>query len=169
MEVKDEIVWSGIQNENLDETRHIGGEVDVTYQATDFMALYGGGGYTDAEFTKGANDGKDIPLVPDWKANAGIDFKFANGLRYRVQYNYVGEQYFGSDYGNDYDEMDSHNTVDMYLSYNFKGFEIFANATNIFDEEYSDSGYYRSYMMPPDATYYPMPEAVYLVGVRFSY
>lgn len=169
MEVEDEIVWSGIQNENLDETRHVGGEVDFTYQATDFMALYGGGGYTDAEFTKGVNDGKDIPLVPDWKANAGVDFKFANGLRYRVQYNYVGEQYFGSDYGNDYDEMDSHNTVDMYLSYNFKGFEIFANATNIFDEEYSASGFYRSYMMPPDATYYPMPEAVYLVGVRFSY
>ena len=65
--------------------------------------------------------------------------------------------------------MDSHNTVDMYLSYNFKGLEIFANATNVFDEEYSDSGFYRSYMMPPDATYYPMPEAVYLVGVRFSY
>ena len=169
MEVKDEIVWSGVQNENLDETRHVGGEVDVNYQVTDFMALYGGGGYTDAEFTKGANDGKDIPLVPDWKANAGIDFKFVNGLRYRVQYNYVGEQYFGSDYGNNYDKMDSHNTVDMYLSYNLKGFEIFANATNIFNEEYSDSGYYRSYVTPPDGTYYPMPEAVYLVGVRFSY
>ncbi len=53
------------------------------------------------------------PLVPDWKANAGVDFKFANGLRYRVQYNYVGGQYFGTDYGNDYDEMDSHNTVEV--------------------------------------------------------
>jgi len=123
----------------------------------------------DGKGNEGVNDGKTIPLVPDWKANAGADFKFANGVRYRVQYNYVGGQYFGSDYGNDYDEMDSHNTVDMYLSYNFKGFEIFANATNIFDEAYSDSGYYRSYMMPPDGTYYPMPEAVYLVGLRFSY
>ncbi|RLC27787.1 MAG: hypothetical protein DRH32_09845 [Deltaproteobacteria bacterium] len=169
MDVTDEIAWSGIRNENLDETRHVGGEVDFTYQATDFMALYGGGGYSNAEFTKGANDGKDIPLVPDWKANGGLDFKFANGLRYRVQYNYVGKQYFGSDYGNDYDKMDSHNTVDMYLSYDFKRFEIFANATNVFNEEYSDSGFYRSWVTPPDGSYYPMPEAVYLVGVRFSY
>ena len=169
MNVEDEIAWNGIENENLDETRHIGGEFDFNLHINDLVTFYGGAGYTDAEFSKGVNDGKTISLVPEWKTNLGLDFTPLQGLRYRIQYNYVGERYFGDDNGNDYDKMDSYNTVDMYLAYNFKRCEIFLNATNVFDEKYSDYGFYRSWMVPPDATYYPMPEAVYMVGLRVAY
>ncbi|MBW1939559.1 MAG: TonB-dependent receptor [Deltaproteobacteria bacterium] len=165
MDLDDEIVYTGSwptgQNENLDETRHAGGEFDFRYQALDFLALFGGAGYTNAEFTKGENDGKKIPLVPEWKGNAGFELDFDFGLKYRLQCNYVGERYFGGDYSNSLKQMDKYTTVDMYAAYTYKTVEFFLNATNIFDEEYSAAGYYGSY--------YPMPEAVYYGGVRLNF
>ncbi|BBO90702.1 TonB-dependent receptor [Desulfosarcina ovata] len=137
-DVDDEITWNDFsnQNENLDETRHQGGELDIAFQATDLLRLFGGFGYTDAEFTAGTYDGKKIPLVPEFKANLGFALNFDFGLTYRCQYNHLGKRYAGGDNDNAYDKIDSADTVDMYLSYSIKKIELFLNATNIFDEEY---------------------------------
>ena len=67
MDLKDEISWNNVtnQNENLEETRHLGGEFDVRYQVRDFLAFYGGGGYTKAEFAKGETMARAFP----WSRN----------------------------------------------------------------------------------------------------
>lgn len=169
MEVDDEIAWNGIwgpggQNENLDETRHQGGELNAKFQATDLVSLFGGLGYTNAEFMAGTNDGKKIPLVPEFKTNAGFELSFACGFRYRFQYNYLGSRYAGADYSNSVDKLDSAGTVDMYASYTYKKVEFFVNVTNIFNKEY-----YNGYAGTGWASFYPMPEAVYYGGVRFKF
>lgn len=170
MDLKDEISWNNVtsQNENLEETRHVGGEFDVRYRLRDVLAFYGGGGYTRAEFTRGTNDGKSIPLVPEWKANAGLEILAVPGCRFKIQYNYFGKRYFGNDYSNGRKEMAAFHTVDLYASYRVnKMLEVFLNADNIFGEEYSDYGYYNDW----DGTYnyYPMPEAVLFGGVRLTF
>lgn len=169
MDVKDEISWNNItmQNENLDETRHVGGEFDFWYRLVDFLAFYGGGGYTNAEFTQGPNDGKNIPLVPEWKGNAGVEWLSDFGLRCRVQYNYVGKRYFGNDPSNSVKQMEAFHTVDLYASYKYKMIEFFLNASNIFNEKYSDYGYYDSFGQT--FNYYPMPEAAFFGGVRLTF
>lgn len=165
-DVDDEIAWNGVlwRNENLDETRHQGAEVNIALQATDTIRLFGGLGYTDAEFTKGPNDGKQIPLVPEFKANTGFELTFDCGFTYRAQYNYLGSRYAGSDYSNTFGKLDNAGTVDMYASYTYKKMELFVNATNIFNEEYH-SGYNFSGW----ESFYPMPEAVYYGGVRVNF
>ena len=166
-DVDDEITWNNVtwQNENLDETRHQGGELDIKFQATELLSLFGGFGYTDAEFTAGTNDGKRIPLVPEFKSNLGFSLNFACGLTYKFQYNHLGERYAGGDNANTYEKLSSADTVDMYLTYQVNQFEIFLNATNIFNEKY-----YNGYNYGPGyGSYYPMPEAVYYGGVRFRF
>jgi len=169
MNVEDEIAWNNAtnQNENLDETRHSGGELDIAYRPLDLLTIFGNVGYTEAEFTGGANDGKTIPLVPDWKGKAGVEVTPMENLRLRLTYNYVGERYFGDDSANVHQPMDSYSTVDAYASYLYENIEIFMNGSNIFGEAYSDAGYYQFWI--PNVTFYPMPETVYYGGVRVSF
>lgn len=169
MNVEDEIAWSNAsnQNENLDKTRHSGGELDIAYRPLEVLTIFGNLGYTEAEFTKGVNDGKSIPLVPDWKGKAGIEVTPVDNLRLRLTYNYVGERYFGDDNGNVVEPLDSYSTLDAYVSYLYKNIEFFINGSNLLAEEYSDVGYYRSWI--PDVTFYPMPESVYYGGVRLTF
>lgn len=169
LDVEDEIAWNNItnQNENLDETRHMGGELDFRYQPIHCLALYGGAGYTNAKFTEGTNDGKRIPLVPGWKANTGLELRPGFGLKYRLQYNYVGERFFGNNYSNSQKKIEDFHVVDMSLTYQYKAFELFLNANNILNEKYSDFAWFNSF----DGTfnYYPMPEAVYYGGIRIAF
>ncbi|MBU8848297.1 MAG: TonB-dependent receptor, partial [Desulfobacterales bacterium] len=165
-DVDDEIAYNGATylNENIDETRHQGGELNAKFQATNLLSLFSGLGYTNAEFTTGANNGKKIPLVPEFKANAGFGLDFACGFSYRFQYNYLGSRYAGADYSNSVDKLDSAGTVDMYATYTYKKVELFINATNIFNKKY-----HNGYAGTGWTSFYPMPEAVYYGGVRFKF
>lgn len=165
-DVDDEIAYNNISylNENLEETRHQGGEVNIDYQVSGLVLLFGGVGYTDAKMTAGPYDGKNIPLVPELKAHLGFELKFDFGLNFRCQYNHLGERYAGSDNENDYDKLDSADTVDLYLSYPYEGMEFFINANNIFNEKY-----YTGYHTAWGETYYPVAEAVYFAGVRVRF
>ena len=169
IDLEDEIAYSMVtwMNENLDKTRHKGAEIDFRYQVCPFAAIYGNAAYTNTEFRQGENKGKEIPLVPEWKYSLGIDTKYEN-IKGKIQYNYVGDRYFGSDYANTQKTMEAYNTVDVYLGYEIHNYEIFANATNIFNEKYSDYGYYNSWG-PAYYNYYPMPEASYWVGIKVSF
>ncbi len=169
MDLKNEIAYSNVtwQNENLDKTRHQGAEADFRYQTCPYAAIYGGIGYMDAEFRQGENNGKKIPLVPEWKYNLGVDLRYMN-FTGRVQYNYTGDRFFSGDYANTQKEMDSYKTVDIYLGYEIKNYEVFINALNIFNEKYSDYGYYNSWG-PAYYNYYPMPEASYSAGIKMSF
>ena len=165
--LEDEITYNNatFQNENLDETRHTGVEGDVRYTPVKYLTLYGGAGYLDATFTKGPNDGKKIPLVPDWKANAGLEINL--GALFRIQYNYVGERFLGGDYDNDQKPLESHATVDFYTSYRYRIAEFYLSAKNIFNEKYNDYGFDGSPWTPNG--YYPMPEMTYLLGVNLFF
>lgn len=172
MDLEDEIAYSYItwQNENLEKTRHQGAEIDFRYQTCPYAALFGNVAYTDAEFRQGENNGKKIPLVPEWKYSLGVDMKYEN-IKGRILYNYVGERYFGNDYANTQKQMEDYQTVDLYLGYEFKKGEFFMNAVNIFGKEYSDYAYYYydSYSLSDVYSYYPMPEESYWAGVKFFF
>jgi len=165
--LEDEIAYNGatFQNENLDETRHAGAEGNIRFTPIQFLALYGGAGYMDATFTNGPNDGKKIPLVPEWKANAGLELNL--GILFRIQYNYVGERYLGGDFDNDQKPLDSFETVDVYTSYQYHFAEFFISAKNIFNEKYNDYGFDGSPWVPNG--YYPMPEMTYIAGVNLTF
>lgn len=169
LDVDDEIAWNNTtnQNENLEDTRHMGGELNFDIGPLDIMRFYGSIGYLSAKFTSGDNDGKKIPLVPEWKGNMGIRLNPFDNLTMRLQYNYVGKRFFGNDYANTQKKMDDYGTVDFYLCYKLKRVEFFLNGKNIFNEKYSDWGFYNSWNNT--FNYYPMPEAIYYGGLRLNF
>ncbi|HDI79023.1 MAG TPA: TonB-dependent receptor, partial [Desulfobacteraceae bacterium] len=101
------------------------------------------------------------------KGNLGINIFPIKGLRIKTQYSFVGKRYFGNDYGNTQKEMESYDTVDIYLSYKLNNIEFFINGKNIFNEKYSDYGFYSSWVN--SFNYYPMPEATFLGGINMVF
>ncbi len=169
--VDDEIVWSGDfmtgRNKNLRETEHRGADLDLNYTVFEQVKLFGSAGYTRARITGGEFKNNTIPMVPTWKAHAGIELGRFNGFLFRLQHNYVGSRYYGDDFSNSQDKMSSYNTWDAYLSYQYNKLELFAHAKNIFGEKYSDYGYYSAWN--GEFNYYPQPEQEFMVGVRYRF
>lgn len=164
MDVDDEIAWNEDTwlNENMDETRHTGVEVSLRYRPLEMLEVYGGIAYTRAEFRAGTNDGNNVPQAPDWKGNIGLQIDPVRDLKINLLYNYVGERYFGGDYSNTQDQMDSYQTVDLSLRYQYsEKVTLLLNGANIFNEKYADIGW--------SGSYYPMPEAVYSAGVQVKF
>ncbi|NTU68602.1 MAG: TonB-dependent receptor [Chlorobiaceae bacterium] len=154
--------WANI---NYPHTRHLGTNLDARYQLLDDLKIFGGLAYTRATFSSGEFDGKVLPLVPDWKSNIGMEYDFGSGVHSRVQYNYVGRQYVASDMANAQDRLDDYRTVDLHLDYQMKQVDLYLSATNIFNEKYA------SYAASNwnGLGLYPMPEAVYTVGMRMRF
>ncbi|NTV01260.1 MAG: TonB-dependent receptor [Chlorobiaceae bacterium] len=168
--VEDEILYDPDANLwganiNYPNSRHLGTNFDARYRLKDSLTLFGGVAYTRASFTSGDYDGKAIPLVPNWKTNIGIEYDFGSGLHSRVQYNYVGRQYLAGDMANALDRLDDYRTVDLHLDYRMKQVDLYLTATNIFDEKYAS--FAANNWNGPGL--YPMPEAVYTVGMRMKF
>ena len=169
MNMEDEIAYNSLTwaNENLDDTRHQGVEASLHVPVCKWAYAFGSLTYQDAEFTKGANDGKTVPLVPEWMASIGVNVEPITNLNILVRWMLVGERYYGGDYGNVSEKMDAFNTFDASVSYKYDRFKVFFNAKNIFSEKYSTSGWY-GYSTPDQNTVNPMPEAEVWGGIAIE-
>ena len=173
--VDDEIVWSGDfmtgRNKNLRETEHKGADLELNYKVLEQVKLFGSAGYTRTRITAGEYKNNTIPMVPEWKAHAGIELGRFSGLLLRLQNNYVGNRYYGDDFSNTRKKKSAYNTWDAYLSYEYNRLELFAHAKNIFGEEYSDYGYViEDWMTGQDVfSFYPQPKQEYMIGARYRF
>lgn len=167
-DVDDEIAYndaSGL-NENLDDIRRINTECTMRYGFMEMMTVYGGLAYLNAEFTEGVYDSRKVPLVPEWKGNIGIEVSPLKAMTARVQYNHVDRRYLGNDFANVQTRLDDYQTVDVLLDYIVNSnIELYASARNIFNEKY-ENGYYDTW---GGLKYYPMPESVYMAGLRLRF
>ncbi len=168
VDVDDEIAYDYLTslNQNLDETRHQGFELGLTSRPLEMLTMKAGVGYLKAEFTGGANDGRRVPLVPEWKGNASLSIKPLDKLTAGLIYTYVGKRYAGGDTDNTFDKLDSYQTVDLSVNYRvIEALEIFAGAKNIFNAEYSEFAFDYGFI----DGYYPMPGSSFYGGLRASF
>jgi iron complex outermembrane receptor protein len=167
MDVDDEIAYDFLTslNQNMEGTRHTGIDLSVGYDPFEKVGITAGISLTDAEFSEGANDGFKVPLVAEVQGSIGLELKPVDTVKASVRYIYVGERYAGGDFANMYSKLPAHDTVDLFVSYGLSDkVEVFANAKNIFGEEYSELAFDYGFF---DA-FYPMPEASYFAGIRFN-
>jgi iron complex outermembrane receptor protein len=167
LQMEDEISYNQdtFINENLDDTEHKGVEASLVVPVHKLLSLFGNITYSENTFTAGPNDGKTIPLVPDFKAAAGATLTLPQGFTGTVRINYVGERYFGSDRANEFPKMDEFITVDLSLNYTWQRYKFFLNANNIFGEKYATWAYASQY----GYSYYPEPEQVIWGGVAVNF
>lgn len=167
MQVDDKIAYNSLTmaNENLEKTRHQGVEASLVLPLGEMFNIQGSASYNDAVFDDGLYDGKRVPLVPEWKYSLGLSAKPLEGLFARVQLNYVGDQVVGSDKANQYDSLDDYTTVDVYLSYQLKGWKVFVQGKNIFDEKYLTNAWEDAWSYAG----YPQATATWYGGLEYQF
>jgi iron complex outermembrane receptor protein len=180
IDMEDEISWfaTGMftgYNKNQDKTRHDGAEVSLSYLWEKRAKLYGNFTYHKATFENGANNKKEMPLVPNRMANAGLEIYLPYNLMLRPEVRYVGDAFLSQDYNNISEKLESHTLYNLYLSYkpSFRKVTMtaFFGVENLTDVKYSSFGSYNvpAYGSGAPSTYYPMPGIMFKGGLSFEF
>jgi iron complex outermembrane receptor protein len=168
-DMKNEIAWSGTQNENLDETTHRGIELSAAYQ-NELFALDTYYTWLQSEFTAGSDKGNEIPWVPQNKLDINLAIFLTDALTASTHVSYVGSMVPLGDTDNDSTATQSGYTlVDLLLEYQWTlqrcEATVFAGIDNVFGTEYNylvtDYGW--------GAGYYPAAEQTYKTGIRLTF
>jgi len=163
LEMDDEIAYNAMtmRNENLDRTQRIGAEAGVRYKLGEACELGLGYAYVQAQFTDGADDGNDLPLVPNHTANVALAVELPWHLRLVADLNYVGECRLGGDRANTGEKLSDYTVLDLALRYSGgaqKSVNAFVAVDNVLNEKYAAAAFQG---FGTDG-YYPSPE----LGVR---
>ena len=174
IDMEDEISWNELtfRNENLDDTRHLGLEINLDYELKKILHLNVNYTYQKATFKAGANSGNEVPLVPNHLLNAELDLQLPYNIHFIPSLLYVDKSYLSQDFDNNAERLDSYTVVDLLLSYkkqigNAK-WTFFLGVHNLFDEEYSTFGVdYEQWFM--DNVYYPSPGRKFFGGISATF
>ena len=135
--------------------------------------------YTDSVFTSGADEGNEVPLVPNWRLAAGIDATLPHGFGVRADALYVGSQVLDNDPANAQPRLAAYTVVNLRAGWERslgaggaqgKGrLELFVQALNLFDETYATRGIYALDLSTfTNAEFVtPAPGRRYLAGVSW--
>lgn len=168
--IKDEIFFNSaaFSNENHPKTLHQGFELSAKAELLRYFTILGNYTFEEATFEAEPYNGKSIPSVPRHRANLGLRVHdVVEGLTFAADYNYTGKSYAISDQANALSMVESHNTVDATLSYEWRFAKGFVGVKNATDEKYSE--YVVAGGFPAGLNYYPAPERTWIAGVELRY
>jgi iron complex outermembrane receptor protein len=139
-------------NTNLDPTRRQGIELDVVADLPANLRLSGHLQHVQAEFTGGPNAGREMVLVPKNVLTARLAWLPGNGQSADVGVQYVSNQRYGSDFGNDCNaRIPSYTTLDARYAVKVGSWEFAVNGLNLADREYFSQAFgCRSGIYPSD-------------------
>ncbi|NBC28359.1 MAG: TonB-dependent receptor [Spirochaetes bacterium] len=168
--VVDPVTFAG-SNENLDETRRIGGDIQIGGELIDLLRISAGYSYVNAIFIKGDNKESEIPLVPNHSADAELGVRPIDGLELGPAIRFRGEAYPGGDNANGQDKVDSHLLTDLFLRFrpaDVPGdLAISGSFKNIFNESYAPLEVYDDFN--DRIAYYPAPGRSFEIAASYTY
>ena len=166
LRLKDEISFDAITftNVNLSRSRRNGVALSVDSNLSRRLRAGAGYEYLDAEITSGVHDGSQVPLVPENKANAYLEYRPTIEWMGRLDIEYVDEQYLGSDYDNSSKPLDDYTVANLVVHRDLGDWRLSARVNNLFDEEYSETG---ATSFAGDG-FNPAPERNFWVGVSYQ-
>ncbi len=167
-EMRDEVAWDPIanRNANLDRTLRQGAELAGGWSPVARLELEANYTFTEAEFTTGPNDGKEVPLVPRHTAAGTVRVGLPADLWLDSTVRYTGSSPLGGDVANAGPELDAYTTLDLALRYrSARGFAAFVEVDNVTDETYASVAY-KGFS---EDGYYPMPGTTWRAGVSLKF
>ena len=137
----DPVTW---ELKNLDKTRHVGTEFTINYILKDYFNFNGNLTYQKAVFDEGVNNGKEVPIVPHWMANANLEIYLPYNISLNPRLRYVDKAFLANDYDNNAEKLQDYLRCDFYIYWRpeVKGNKIvvFAGVENLTDENYATYG-----------------------------
>ncbi|NLQ23047.1 TonB-dependent receptor [Shewanella sp. S-1] len=129
-------------NVNADASRRYGAGADWDWQITKALQLGLEYNYTDAEFTDGANDGKELSWVAKHTGRGYVSMDFAEHFQVFVEAIYTGDRFIEGDNANEGDKLASYVLGNLALNYNRDAWLASLRIDNVFDKDYVSAGYY---------------------------
>jgi len=164
--------WSGY-NQNVGKSRHDGAEISLSYLWEKRARLYGNFTYHMATFEDGgANNKKEMPLVPNRMANAGVEIFLPYNLTLRPEMRYVSDAFLSGDNDNNTEKLEAYTLYNLYLSYKPSVGKVsvtaFFGVENLTNVKYSSFGS-DNVSWGGINTYYPMPGITFKGGLSFEF
>ena len=129
-------------NVNADASRRYGAGADWDWQITKALQLGLEYNYTDAEFTDGANDGKELSWVAKHTGRGYVSMDFAEHFQVFAEAIYTGNRFIEGDNANEGDKLASYVLGNLALNYNRDAWLASLRIDNLFDKDYVSAGYY---------------------------
>ncbi|AZQ11590.1 TonB-dependent receptor [Shewanella khirikhana] len=129
-------------NVNADESRRYGAMLDWDWQISDVVKVGLDYQYTDAEFTKGPNDGKALSWVARHSGRAFAGVNLAEHWQLYLDASYTGSRFVEGDNANAGNQLDAFWLANAALNFNIDAINASLRVDNLFDEQYAASGYY---------------------------
>ncbi len=176
IDMKDEIEYVGFfptgYNQNVGKTRHDGAEASLSYLWPQYFMVYGNFTYHKATYENGPNKNKEIPMVPNYLVNAGMEIYLPYNITLKPEIHHVSKAYLSGDSDNNAEKLGSYTLFDIYMQYKPTfgrlNMTVFASVENITDKEYSSFGLDYEQWGGPNF-YYPMPGRTFKAGVKFEF
>lgn len=155
-QLKDEIFYDPTigwgANTNLDPTRRQGFELEGQQALTQDLRLSAKWQRVDAEFTGGANAGREMVLVPKNVVTVRAAWSPAGAHSADIGAQWVDSQRYGSDFTNSCGaRIPSYTTVDARYAYRVGSWEAAVSALNLTDRQYYSNAFgCRSGIYPSD-------------------
>jgi iron complex outermembrane receptor protein len=160
-DLENEIYFSPslFQNINLDPTRRRGFELEAAWRASPTLDLRASFAQIEATFRRGVYggadvSGKDVPLVPERIATAGVAWSFQPRTRFIANARYVGPQRYDGDQENVFRKQPDYTLVDLKLEHVIGPLTLALEVKNVFDEGYYSYGLW---FAPSTVFAYPAP------------
>ncbi|MBW3530002.1 TonB-dependent receptor [Shewanella sp. NKUCC06_TVS] len=129
-------------NVNADASRRYGAGADWDWQITKALQLGLEYNYTDAEFTDGANDGKELSWVAKHTGRGYVSMDFAEHFQVFAEAIYTGDRFIEGDNANQGDKLASYVLGNLALNYNRDAWLASLRIDNVFNKDYVSAGYY---------------------------
>jgi iron complex outermembrane receptor protein len=160
-DLENEIYFSPLAfaNINLDPTRRRGFELEAAWRVSPTVDLRASYAQLQATFRSGVYggvdvSGKDVPLVPEQIATAGVAWRFLPRTRFIANARYVGPQRYDGDQENVFRKQPDYTLVDLKLEHTIGKLTLAAEVKNLFDEGYYSYGLW---FAPTTVFAYPAP------------
>jgi iron complex outermembrane receptor protein len=153
-------------NENLASTRRQGIEAGVKAKPFPWLTLSGNYGYTRPFIRSVPFSGNDIPGVPRHKGSIGSDIQIWRGLLLNARVNLVGSRRFISDFANQVERLGGYYTLDLKLSYGWKGLKAFVGVNNLLNRKYAEFAVIDAV---GNQFFYASPERNFVGGVSYTF
>jgi outer membrane receptor protein involved in Fe transport len=165
MDMRDEIDFSfeTLGYVNIGKSRHRGIEAGLSVSAPGNGSVFANYTLQKATFRAGDNEGKQLKAIPKHTISAGGTIDVMKSLQAGVTVSRASDAFMDDANSS---KLAAYTRVDATLSYALRGSSIFVEARNLFDREYSTTGFLLPAGRTSIAYVYPAAGRIITAGVR---
>jgi len=161
--VFDPVSFTGA-NENIDETRRIGGDIQLTSEPIEQLRISAGYSYVNPIFIKGDNKDNQIPLVPNHSVDTELGIRPMDGLEFGPAVTFRSDAYRND--SNTGGRIDEYILTDLFLRFRPSGVPgdllFSAAAKNVLNLSYAPIQF-------GDTSFYPAPGRSFEIAASYRY